>query len=159
MSNMDSIEVEAASVEEATREALEQLGVREDEATVEVLATPRSGVLGLGARNARVRVTRQAEAAAGANHLAAKESPQAAQTPSRAGKGRPSGDLAGAKINVAAAVMAAARADRISKLTRAMTIAARPGARAPRSKSSGAKRWRSSSRFSRRWASGPMYGR
>ena len=31
MSNMDSTEVEAASVEEATREALEQLGAREDE--------------------------------------------------------------------------------------------------------------------------------
>ena len=89
MSNMDSIEVEAASVEEATREALEQLGVREDEATVEVLATPRSGVLGLGARNARVRVTRQAEAAAGANHLAANESPQAAQTPSPRREGPP----------------------------------------------------------------------
>ncbi len=95
MSNMDSIEVEAASVEEATREALEQLGVREDEATVEVLATPRSGVLGLGARNARVRVTRQAGDSVGANHPAAKESPQAGQTqsPRRAGaaEARPRG--------------------------------------------------------------------
>ena len=63
MSNMDSTEVEAASVEEATREALEQLGAREDEVTIEVIATPRAGVLGLGARNARVRVTRKADAA------------------------------------------------------------------------------------------------
>ena len=59
MSNNDSIEMEAASVEEATREALEQLGAREDEVAIEVLAIPRAGVLGLGARNARVRVTRK----------------------------------------------------------------------------------------------------
>jgi spoIIIJ-associated protein len=91
MSNMDSIEVEAASVEEATREALEQLGVREDEATVEVLATPRAGVLGLGARNARVRVTRQAGDFAGANHLAAEQPPQAAKTPSPRREGAPEG--------------------------------------------------------------------
>ena len=58
MSNIDSTEVSASTVEEATREALEQLGVSEEEATVEVLSTPRAGVLGLGARQARVRVTR-----------------------------------------------------------------------------------------------------
>ena len=59
MSNIDTIEIEAASVEEATRTALEQLGAREDEVAIEVLANPRAGVLGLGARNARVRVTRK----------------------------------------------------------------------------------------------------
>ncbi len=64
MSNMDSIEIEAASVEEATREALEQLSVREDQVIVEVLATPRAGVLGLGSRQARVRVTRKSAHAA-----------------------------------------------------------------------------------------------
>src|SRR5260370_6136767 len=60
MSKIDSIELAAASVEEATREALEQLSAREDEVTIEVLAIPRAGVLGLGARQARVRVTRNA---------------------------------------------------------------------------------------------------
>ena len=59
MSNIDSIEVDADSVEEATREALAQLSAREDEVAIEVLATPRAGVLGLGARQARVRVTRK----------------------------------------------------------------------------------------------------
>src|SRR5579863_1972463 len=59
MSNNDSIEVEAASVEEAAAEALQQLGAREDEVAIEVIATPRAGMLGLGARNARVRVTRK----------------------------------------------------------------------------------------------------
>ena len=63
MSNMDSIEVAGASVEEATREALEQLGAREDEVTIEVIATARAGVLGLGARQARVRVTRKVRGA------------------------------------------------------------------------------------------------
>ena len=65
MSNIDSIELAAASVEEATREALEQLGAREDEVAIEVLATPRAGVLGMGARQARVRVTRKSADAAG----------------------------------------------------------------------------------------------
>ncbi len=65
MSNMNSIEVEAASVEEATTEALAQLGAREDEVAIEVLASARSGVLGLGARNARVRVTRKSAPGAG----------------------------------------------------------------------------------------------
>jgi len=78
MSNVDSIEVGAASVEEATREALEQLGAREDEVTIEVLATARAGVLGLGARQARVRVTRKRAAAAGGGGQAG-SNPQAAQ--------------------------------------------------------------------------------
>ena len=60
MSNIDSIEITADSVEDATAEALAQLSARSTEVTVEVLATPRTGVLGLGARQARVRVTRKA---------------------------------------------------------------------------------------------------
>src|ERR1700719_1966376 len=81
MSNMDWKEVEAASVEEATREALEQLGAREDEVTIEVIATPRAGVLGLGARQARVRVTRKGAAGGGANPPGASEAGQASQAP------------------------------------------------------------------------------
>jgi spoIIIJ-associated protein len=59
MSNTDYIEVSAATVEEAVQQALEQLGAAEDDVLIEVLATPRSGVLGLGARDARVRVRRR----------------------------------------------------------------------------------------------------
>jgi len=59
MSNIDSVEKEAATVEDATAEALAHLGVRRDEVTVEVITQPRGGVLGLGSRNARVRVTRK----------------------------------------------------------------------------------------------------
>jgi len=58
MSKIDSIEITADSVEEATTEALAQLSARADEVAIEVLATSRAGVLGLGARQARVRVTR-----------------------------------------------------------------------------------------------------
>ncbi len=79
MSNMDSTEVEAASVEEATRAALAQLGAREDEVSVEILATPRAGVLGMGARPARVRVTRKAADAATVAQTPASSSPQAGQ--------------------------------------------------------------------------------
>src|SRR5260221_7552209 len=65
MSKMDSIEITGISVDEAVKEALEQLGASETEVSVEVLVTPRVGVLGLGTRYAKVRVTRKgAEAAA-----------------------------------------------------------------------------------------------
>src|SRR5258708_30363285 len=77
MSNMDSTEVEAASVEEATRAALEQLGAREDEVSVEILATPRAGVLGMGARPARVRVTRRTADAATVTQTPAGQAPPA----------------------------------------------------------------------------------
>lgn len=59
MNNTDSIEVTAATVEQAIREAVEQLGAAEDDVVIEVLATARAGVLGLGARPARVRVSRR----------------------------------------------------------------------------------------------------
>jgi len=60
MSTNDPIEVAAATVDEAIKQALEQLAAQEDDVVIEVLATPRAGVLGLGARQARVRVTRRA---------------------------------------------------------------------------------------------------
>lgn len=60
MTPNDYIEAEGASVEVAIREALARLGAEEADVTIEVLATPRSGLLGLGARPARVRVRRRA---------------------------------------------------------------------------------------------------
>jgi spoIIIJ-associated protein len=59
MSSDNSIEVSAPTVEAAVKDALDQLGVGEEDVVIEVLATPRSGVLGLGTREARVRVTYQ----------------------------------------------------------------------------------------------------
>lgn len=64
MSTDNSIEVSAPTVEAAVKDALDQLGVGEEDVVVEVLATPRSGVLGLGSREARVRVTYQPAPAA-----------------------------------------------------------------------------------------------
>jgi spoIIIJ-associated protein len=55
----DSIELTADTVEQAVKEALEQLGAHHDDVSIEVLATPRAGVLGLGSRQARVRVVRR----------------------------------------------------------------------------------------------------
>lgn len=60
----EKIEVTAATVDAAISQALEQLGAREDDVEITVLSTPRTGLLGLGARQARVRVTRRAPAAA-----------------------------------------------------------------------------------------------
>ena len=56
----EAIEVTAASVDEAIKQALDQLGASEDDVVIQVLSTPRSGVLGLGSRQARVRVERRA---------------------------------------------------------------------------------------------------
>jgi spoIIIJ-associated protein len=64
MNPNDSIEVAAPTIEKAISQALEQLGADQDDVQIEVLSTPRSGVLGLGARQARVRVTRRALEAA-----------------------------------------------------------------------------------------------
>jgi spoIIIJ-associated protein len=64
MSTNDSIEVSAATVEAAIEAALQQLGATQDNVEIEVLDAPRQGVLGVGARDARVRVTRRAPQAA-----------------------------------------------------------------------------------------------
>ena len=54
-----AIEVTAPSVDEAIKQALEKLGASEDDVVIQVLSTPRAGVLGLGSRHARVRVERR----------------------------------------------------------------------------------------------------
>ncbi len=55
---MDSIEKTAKTVEEAKQEALAELGIREEEADIEILEEASKGFLGLiGAHDAKVRVT------------------------------------------------------------------------------------------------------
>lgn len=53
---MDQIETEGATVQEAVEAALRQLGRREEEVDVEVLAQGSKGLFGLGAKLAQVRV-------------------------------------------------------------------------------------------------------
>jgi spoIIIJ-associated protein len=60
MTPNDYTEAEGATVEQAIRTALATLGAEEADVSIEVLATPRAGLLGLGARQARVRVRRRA---------------------------------------------------------------------------------------------------
>jgi spoIIIJ-associated protein len=60
MNPNDSIETTAPTIDQAINLALAQLGAHQDDVKIEVLSTPRAGVLGLGARQARVRVTRRA---------------------------------------------------------------------------------------------------
>jgi spoIIIJ-associated protein len=50
------VERSAASVEEAIEAALEELGVSEQEASVEIVQEPQKGVLGFGSQEAVVRV-------------------------------------------------------------------------------------------------------
>jgi len=54
---MTSIEETGKNIDEATRLALEKLGVTEDEVDVEILEEGSKGLLGLGRTPARVRVT------------------------------------------------------------------------------------------------------
>lgn len=54
----------APSVEEAVEAALEELGVSEQEASIQVVQEPRSGFLGVGAQDAVVRVSVRSEAPA-----------------------------------------------------------------------------------------------
>jgi spoIIIJ-associated protein len=53
---MKAVEIKAKSVEEAIYQALDQLGVSQDEVKVTVLSEGKAGILGLGAEEARVRV-------------------------------------------------------------------------------------------------------
>lgn len=59
-----SIEVSAKSVEQAIEEALRELGIAREEADVEVLDGGAKGFLGLGAKDAVVRVSQKAPEAA-----------------------------------------------------------------------------------------------
>ncbi len=54
---MESLEISARTVEEATKRALTQLNVGLDDVDITVLNEGRSGILGIGAEDARVRVT------------------------------------------------------------------------------------------------------
>jgi spoIIIJ-associated protein len=58
----DSVETSAKTVAEAVELALLRLGARRNEVEIEVLSEGRSGILGIGAEDARVRVTRVAGA-------------------------------------------------------------------------------------------------
>ncbi|MBV9021216.1 MAG: Jag N-terminal domain-containing protein, partial [Ktedonobacteraceae bacterium] len=54
---MESIEASGKSVDEAVQQALARLAKRRDEVDVTVLQEPSRGAFGLGAREARVRLT------------------------------------------------------------------------------------------------------
>ena len=54
---MATVTKTAASVEEAIKAALEELGVTEDQAEIEVISEPSSGFLGVGKKDAEVKVT------------------------------------------------------------------------------------------------------
>jgi spoIIIJ-associated protein len=55
LETVEWVEITARTVEEAKEEALDHLGVAEEDAEFEILAEPRAGILGLGRSDARVR--------------------------------------------------------------------------------------------------------
>jgi len=59
---MKEVEVSAKTVDEAIQTALEQLGVDEDQVEVVVLRKGRSGVLGMGTEEAKIKVNLLSEA-------------------------------------------------------------------------------------------------
>jgi spoIIIJ-associated protein len=56
---MDAIEREGKTVDEALEAALRELGLRREQAQIDVLREPSAGFLGMGAKAARVRVARK----------------------------------------------------------------------------------------------------
>jgi spoIIIJ-associated protein len=54
---MESLEISAKTVEEAIQQALEQLGLSEQEVDIKVIKSGKSGILGFGSEEAMVRVT------------------------------------------------------------------------------------------------------
>lgn len=56
---MDHVEAEGDTLDEAIAKALKILGVGREQAAIEVIAQPRKGLLGIGAKKARVRATRK----------------------------------------------------------------------------------------------------
>lgn len=82
MNPNDSIEITAPTIEKAITQALAQLGADQDDVKIEVLSTPRTGVLGLGARPARVRVTRRAPEAATSGVTSPPPAPPVVREPS-----------------------------------------------------------------------------
>ena len=81
MSSTDSIETTASTIDQAISQALTQLGADQEDVTIEVLATPRSGVLGLGARQARVRVTKRMRESARSGVMSPPPAPPLRPTP------------------------------------------------------------------------------
>jgi spoIIIJ-associated protein len=73
---VESIEISAKTVEEATNRALEKLNLNRDQVEVTVITKGRSGILGLGAEDARIRVTpliiEKEESALSANEIVEK---------------------------------------------------------------------------------------
>lgn len=81
MSSSDSTETTASTIDQAINQALAQLGAEQDDVTIEVLSTPRAGVLGLGARQARVRVTKRAREGAHSGVMSPPPAPPLRATP------------------------------------------------------------------------------
>lgn len=57
MSDTRSVETSAADIESAIEQGLTELGVTRESVIVEILDEPSRGLLGIGARQARVRLT------------------------------------------------------------------------------------------------------
>ncbi|HVN85355.1 MAG TPA: RNA-binding cell elongation regulator Jag/EloR [Candidatus Binatia bacterium] len=56
---MNVVEVEGTTIDEAIESALQQLAVTRDQVEVDIIASPTKGVLGIGGRKAKVRVSRR----------------------------------------------------------------------------------------------------
>lgn len=80
---MNHVEATGKTIEDAVRSGLVQLGLTRDEVTVEVLAEPKSGFLGIGSKPAVVRVTakEEAEKQTAATETKAVAEPQSASEP------------------------------------------------------------------------------
>jgi spoIIIJ-associated protein len=83
------VEREGATVEEALEAALDELGIERDEARVEVVQEPKAGVLGVGGREAVVRVRELDDASRGEVAERGAEEPETDAPGSERGSERP----------------------------------------------------------------------
>jgi len=67
---MENLEISANTVEEATQQALERLGVSREKVKVTILSEGKSGIFGLGGEEARIRVRTLAPASVRENDIA-----------------------------------------------------------------------------------------
>lgn len=105
MDSKEWVEVQAPTVEEAIILGLTRLGITREDATVQVVDEGSQGFLGLGAREARVRVRRQnhtsspvkSEEQEDVEKRAAPSKPKAPEAPKAVAKQKPAAKKSGAK--------------------------------------------------------------
>src|SRR3990172_9498579 len=80
---MEYVEAEGNTIDEAIKHALKTLGVERDKVTVDILAEGKRGILGIGAKKARVRASLRKSLFAEEEQKRGEQHPAQEERPSR----------------------------------------------------------------------------